>query len=175
LNDDIAGCCAACLVGGEELVSKYREEPGLQCVTTTSDSKACKKAIKCHLTHKLTWVEFNAFAHLLSSTEERFVEGGEETDRLRVPTVDQQRVRSFFFFLQLAQNLLHHSSYPCVRVIVDMECSYWFYFPGLCSTQTCAVNSAHQLCGRICCGVAGYVAVWQDFVIQINKKTIFRR
>jgi hypothetical protein len=153
----LAGWCAACLVGGEELVSKYSEEPGLQCVTTTSDGKACKKALKCHLMHKLTWVEFNAFADLLSSTEERFVEGGEETNGLRVPTVDQQRVRSFFL-----QNLSLHSSYPSVRGIVEMECSYWFFFPGLCSTQTCAVNLSFRTS-----------ALRQDSV-QCGKASLYR-
>ena len=71
MHDDEPYCDGtACLIGGEKLVSKFREEPELKCVVTDSDKQASKEAVRASRERQFTWVQLSAFADLLAGEDQ---------------------------------------------------------------------------------------------------------
>lgn len=76
-------------------MSSYREEPGLKCLVTDSDKQASKEAAKASQEAKFTWVQFSAFADLLTSETQpgkTDPEGGQLQSKAE-PSEDEKRVR----------------------------------------------------------------------------------
>ena len=72
MHDDEPYCDGtACLIGGEKLVSKFREEPELKCMVTDSDKQASKEAARASRERQFTWVQLSAFTDLLASEDQQ--------------------------------------------------------------------------------------------------------
>ncbi|XP_076460169.1 RNA exonuclease 5-like [Babylonia areolata] len=91
---------SACQVGGERLVSKHKEEPGLQCCQTTSDEESRRKAAEAGRDCTFTWVEFSSFADLLATQDseapqpdQTAEEAGEESSETAVATAADVKQR----------------------------------------------------------------------------------